>query len=148
MTENVQKAARAKGMQLVVVKAGTEAEIDAAIGNLAQLHVGARLVGSDPFFNMRREQLVMLASRHAIPAMYQWREFAEAGGLVSYGISLTENFRRAADYVVKILKGARPGDLPIEFTTKLELVLNLQAAKGLGLSVPPTLIARADEVFE
>jgi putative ABC transport system substrate-binding protein len=85
MTENVQKAARAKGMQLVVVKASTETEIDAAFANLAQLHVGALLVGSDPFFNIRREQLVTLASRHAIPAMYQWREFAAAGGLISYG---------------------------------------------------------------
>src|ERR1044071_6919784 len=148
MTENVQKAARAKGMQLVVVKAGTEAEIDAAIGNLAQLHVGARLVGSDPFFNMQREQLVMLASRHAIPAMYQWREFAEAGGLVSYGSSLKDAYRQVGASVGRILAGAIPADLPIEQPTKFELVINLKTAKALDLTVPASLLARADEIIE
>jgi putative tryptophan/tyrosine transport system substrate-binding protein len=148
MTENVQKAARAKGMQLVVAKAGTEAEIDAAFGNLGQLHVGVLLVGSDPFFNMRREQLVMLASRHAIPAMYQWREFAEAGGLVSYGSSLTDTYQQVGASVGRILAGAKPADLPIEQPTKFELVINVKTAKALGLTVPQSLLARADEVIE
>src|ERR1051325_7264734 len=148
MTENVQKAARAKGMQLVVVKAGTEAEIDAALGNLAQLHVGALLVGSDPFFNMQREQLVMLASRHAIPAMYQWREFATAGGLISYGSSLSDAYLQVGASVGRILAGAKPADLPIEQPTKFELVINLKTAKTLGINVPQSLLARADEVIE
>ena len=148
MTENVQKAARAKGMQLVVVKAGNEAEIDATFGDLAQLHGVALLVGSDPFFNMRREQLVMLASRHAIPAMYQWREFAEAGGLVSYGSSLTDAYRQVGASVGRILAGAKPADLPIEQPTKYELVVNLKSAKALGLTVPQSILARADEVIE
>ena len=148
MIENVQNAARAKGMQVVVVKAGTEAEIDAAFGNLAQLHAGALLVGSDPVFNVRREQLVMLASRHAIPAIYQWREFAAAGGLISYGSSLSDAYLQVGASVGRILAGAKPADLPIEQPTKFELVINLKTAKTLGINVPQSLLARADEVIE
>ena len=146
--KDVQEAARAKGVQLHVLKAGSESEIDAAFPALVQRQAGGLVVGTDPFFNSRREQLVSLAARHTVPAIYEWREFAAAGGLISYGSSLTSVYRQIGIYTGKILNGAKPADLPVEQPTRFELVVNLNTAKDLGLTVPPSILARADEVIE
>jgi putative ABC transport system substrate-binding protein len=143
-----EEAAHAKGVQLQILKASSESEIDAAFASLAQLHAGAFVIGGEPFFASRREQLVALASRHAVPAIYDWREFVAAGGLISYGTSLPAVFRQAGIYAGKILKGAKPADLPIQQPTTFELVINLKTAKALGLTVPQSLLVRADEVIE
>ena len=147
-TKDVQAAARAKGVQISILKARTEAEIEAAFDNLRDLKADALLVGADPLFNNRREQLVALASRHAIPAMYEWRESVDAGGLISYGPNFTNLVRQVGTYAGKILKGAKPADLPVQQPTKFELVINLKTAKALGLTIPPSILALADEVIE
>jgi putative tryptophan/tyrosine transport system substrate-binding protein len=148
MIRDEQEAARAKGLQLSILKAGTESEIDAAFANLVELQTGALLVGTDPFFATRRDQLVALAAHHAVPAIYEWREFAVAGGLISYGPSPTGVFRQVGIYAGRILKGAKPADLPVQQPSRFELVVNLKTAKALGLTVPPSILARATEVIE
>jgi putative tryptophan/tyrosine transport system substrate-binding protein len=144
----VQEAARVKGVQLSILRAGTKDEIDAAFASLAELHVGALVVGPDGLFNTRRDQLVALASRYAVPAIYPWREAAAVGGLVTYGPSLNAAGRQMGIYAGKILKGAKPADLPVQQPTTFELVVNLKTAKELDLTVPPSILARADEVIE
>jgi putative ABC transport system substrate-binding protein len=136
------EAARAKGVQLRVLEASTESEIDAAFPTLLQQQAGALILPSDPFFNSQRDQLVALVARHAIPAIYDWREYAVAGGLISYGPSRTGAWRQIDIYAGKILKGATPADLPIEQPTKFELVINLNTTKALGLTIPQSIFAR------
>jgi putative ABC transport system substrate-binding protein len=143
-----QEAARGRGLQLVILKASSESEIDVAFATLAQLHAGGLLLAADPFFASRREQLVALASRHAVPAIYPVREFADAGGLISYGASITFVYHQVGIYAGKILKGAKPADMPVQQPTKFELVVNLKTAKALGLTVPKTLLVGADEIIE
>jgi len=135
-------------VQLSILRTDSESEIDAAFASFIELHAAALIVGGGPFFFARREQLVALASRHAIPAIYTWREFAVAGGLISYGTRLTESFRQAGGYVGRILKGEKPADLPVQQPTTFELVVNLKTAKELGHTVPPSILARAHEVIE
>jgi putative ABC transport system substrate-binding protein len=144
----VQEVQRAKGLQLPILKASSESEIDAAFASLPQLQAGALVVIPDVFFGARREQLVALASRHAVPAIYMWREFTDAGGLISYGASTVAAYRQAGTYTGKILKGAKPADLPVQQPTTFDLVINLKTAKALGLTVPQTILVRADEVIE
>jgi len=144
----LESAAAAKAIKVTTLDVRTPESADTIFPVLAKERVDAVIVSRDTVFFTERAKLAASAAAARLPTVYGFRENVEEGGLISYGISLTENFRRAADYVVKILKGARPGDLPIEFTTRLELVLNLRAAKELGLGIPPTLIARADEIIE
>jgi putative ABC transport system substrate-binding protein len=144
----VEAAARAVGQQINVLGAGSDRDIDAAFAALAQRADDALLVMGDPFFNSRREQLVALAARHRIPAIFEWREFAAAGGLMSYGASITDAYRQVGIYTGKVLKGAKPADLPVMQVVKVELLLNLKTAKALGLTFPLSLLGRADEVIE
>jgi putative ABC transport system substrate-binding protein len=145
---DAQDAARTKGMQLHVLKASTESEIDAAFASLVQLQAGALVVAADPFLSNRREQIVAMASRSAVPAIYAWREFAAAGGLISYGASLTTAYRMVGQYAGKVLRGAKPADLPVQQPTTYELIINLKTAKALGLTVPQSMLINADEVIE
>jgi putative tryptophan/tyrosine transport system substrate-binding protein len=145
---DVQEAAVRLGVQIVVVRANAESDFDAAFSAVVQRKAAALQVCASPFFNTKRQQLVLRAARHALPAIYEWREFAEAGGLMSYGTSLADAYRQVGVYAGRILKGAKSADLPIVQSTKFEFVINLSAAKALGIEVPPTLSARADEVIE
>ena len=146
--QDVQSTARSLGKQIRVLKAVNEGEIDAAFVAMARERPDALLVGADAFFVSRREQIVALANHYKLPAFYDYREYAEAGGLASYGPSHTEPYRLVGIYTGRILKGAKPAELPVIQSTKFELVINLKTAKALGLEVPPTLLARADEVIE
>ena len=144
----VQAAAQAVGQIILVVNASTPGDINAAFATIVQRKAGAVLYSAHVFFQVVRDQLVALAARHKIPAMYEWREFVEAGGLASYSTSRSASFRQIGVYAGQILKGAKPAEMPVVQPTKFELVLNLKTAKSLGLTVPPSLLARADEVIE
>jgi putative ABC transport system substrate-binding protein len=147
-TRDVLAAAAVIGLKVQILEAGTDREIDAAFVSLVQTRTGALLVGGDLFFNNRIEQITALAARHALPAMYVLREFVVAGGLMSYGLSLTEEYRQVGLYTGRILKGEKPADLPVMQATKIELAINLKTARALGLDVPNTLLVAADEVIE
>jgi putative ABC transport system substrate-binding protein len=148
VSRDLQAAARTLGLLLHVLHATTDGDLDAAFGNLVQLRASALLVTADPFFNARSEQIAALAMRHAMPTIYEYHEYAAAGGLMSYGGSLTDVHRRVGDYTGRILGGAKPADLPVQRSTKVELIINLKTAKTLGLTVPLALLTRADEVIE
>jgi putative ABC transport system substrate-binding protein len=137
-----------KGVQLYVVEANAESDLETAFASLASRQAGALVVGADPFFNARRAQIVALAARHSLPTIYEWREFADAGGLMSYGPSLAGVYCQIGTYVGRILGGEKPADLRVVQPTKFELVINLKTAQVLGLAIPQTILAGADEVIE
>jgi putative ABC transport system substrate-binding protein len=145
---DVRAAVRSFGVDLLILNAGSERDIDAAFASFIQQRANAIIIGADGFFLSRRDQLVGLAGRHALPAIYYLREFADVGGLISYGASITDAYRLAGGYAGRILKGERPADLPVQQTVKFELAINLKTAKTLGLTVPDKLLVVADEVIE
>lgn len=146
--EGAAEAAKAMGIQIHVLKASTDHEIDEAFASLANLHVSGIIVPNEPYLDSQRERITALAARNRVPALYNLRECVMAGGLASYGPSLPELYRRSAVYVGRILKGDKPADLPVELPTKFEFLINMKAAKALGITIPPTLLIRADEVIE
>ena len=148
VTRDAQVAARALGLQLHVLNASSDRDFDAAFKKIVQLHAGALVIGADPFFTSRSQQLAKLAVDHAVPTIYEFREFAAAGGLISYGTSIVDAYRLAGVNTGRILKGEKPSDLPVQQATKVELILNLKTAKALGITVPLPLVGRADEVIE
>jgi putative ABC transport system substrate-binding protein len=148
MTRDLQAAASALGVQLHVLHASSEYEFDAVFATLVQLRAGALVIGTDALFNSRSEQLAALTIRHAVPAVYQFREFAAAGGLMSYGTTVADTYRPLGVYTGRILKGEKPAELPVQQATRVELIINMKTAKALGLSVPLPLLGRADEVIE
>jgi putative tryptophan/tyrosine transport system substrate-binding protein len=145
---DVQEAARQVRQKLVVLNGGSDAGIDSAFASLAGQYVRALIVGADPFFDPRRDRLIALAAQHAMPAIYQFRDFAQAGGLVSYGASIADLYRQVGVYVGRVLNGDKPADLPVVLPSKFELAINLKTAKVLGLEIPPSLLALADDVIE
>ncbi len=148
LSRDLQAAARTLGLELHILHASTEHDFDAVFAALAQVRAGALVIGADAFFVSRSEQLAALAVRHAVPAIFQYRPFAAAGGLMSYGGNVTEPYRQVGIYTGRILKGEKPADLPVQQSTKVELIINLKTAKALGLTIPLPLLGRADEVIE
>jgi ABC-type uncharacterized transport system substrate-binding protein len=148
VSKDVQAAARTLGIKLHVLRASSESELDAVLATAARLPAVGLVVCPDPFFSSRIEKLAALTIRHALPAVYEWREFTAAGGLLSYGNSRTDIFRQAGIYTGRILKGQKPADMPVEQTTKVELFINLKTAKALGIPVPTALLVRANEMIE
>jgi len=147
-TKEVEAAAREVGQQISVLSARNEHDFDSAFAMSTEQGAEALLVMADPIFHVHRQRLIALAARHAIPAIYEWRDFAAEGGLMSYGSSFTDAYRRMGIYTGKVLKGANPSDLPVDQAVKIELVLNLKTANALGLTFPLSLLGRADEVIE
>ena len=145
---SLEKAAEIASQRLSIFKASNDEELDAALASVQQQRVSALLLGADPYFDTRRDRIITFAAQNKLPAIYQFREYAVAGGLMSYGPSITESYRQAGNYVGQILKGAKPGDLPVLQPTKFEFVINLKTAKALGVAIPPGLISFADEVIE
>jgi putative ABC transport system substrate-binding protein len=148
LTRGLQTAAHAMRQQILVVSASTESDVERAFTTLVEQRVGGLVVGNDPFFNARPDQLIALAARHAVPAIYPYREFAVAGGLMSYGSNLADPYRLVGVYTGRILKGEKPANLPVQQVTKVELIINMKTAKTLGLNFPLSLLGRADEVIE
>jgi putative tryptophan/tyrosine transport system substrate-binding protein len=148
LSKELLAAARTLGVQIHILHASTERDFEAAIGQISRVRAGALMIGNDPFYNSRIAQLATLTLRHAVPTIYQYPQFVAAGGLMSYGGSLTDSYRLVGRYAGRILKGEKPADLPVQQSTKVELIINIKTARTLGLEVPPTLLARADEVIE
>ena len=146
--KDVREVAAPLGLQLIILSANTESEIEAAFASLSQQRADAMVVPANPFFFTRAKLIAALAARHGLPAVYARREFAEAGGLMSYGYDVADGYRQMGNYAGRILKGDKPGDLPVVQPTKYELVINLKTAKALGLTIPETLLATADEVIQ
>jgi putative ABC transport system substrate-binding protein len=144
----LQAAARTLGLQLIIAYARTDSDLEPAFATFSQQHVGAVLVGNSSLYNRRMEQLAARAARHGLPANFPWREYALAGGLMSYGSSLGHGYQQLGTYTGRILKGEKPADLPVQQITKIDLVINLKTAKALGLTIPETLLATADEVIQ
>jgi putative tryptophan/tyrosine transport system substrate-binding protein len=147
-TREAETAARVLGMRLVIQDASTPTEIEAAFARFNERRIGAVLVSGEPFFFVQREKITALAARHSVPAIYPLREYVEAGGLMSYGASISDAYRIAATYAGRILHGEKPAELPVQQSTRIETVINLKTAKTLGLTIPETLLATADEVIQ